>query len=63
MAHVPGRRSVIWIADTPPTFLEYANFAIYPVEARGLIAVPKAQAEEPRCATPSAEHPVWRWRP
>jgi hypothetical protein len=43
LANVPGRRSVIWIADTPPTFLEYANFAIYPVEARGLIAVPEAQ--------------------
>ena len=45
LAHVPARKSVIWIAADPPSWLMYANFAVYPVDARGLVAFPEMQAE------------------
>jgi VWFA-related protein len=44
LANVPARKSVIWIATAPPQILECANFAVYPVDARGLVGFPKTQA-------------------
>ena len=45
LAHVPGRKSVIWIAAAPPSSLTAMSFAVYPIDARGLVGFPEMQAE------------------
>jgi VWFA-related protein len=45
LAHVPGRKSVIWIAAAPPASLTAMSFAVYPIDARGLVGYPEMQAE------------------
>ena len=45
MAHVPGRKSVIWISGEAPP-LWGADFAVYVVDARGLIGIPNLRAEQ-----------------
>ena len=58
LAHIPGRKSVVWVGAIPPPGLLRSEIAIYPVDARGLVGYEAIRAENRSAPVAPPSNPI-----